>query len=83
MGAASFTRRNAANQVGTVFNHLRGMKSTFGTGKTLYYYFRIFVNKEQIYGDNEPHHPYYHIEQRLILVPSLLSLGMLYYLACY
>jgi hypothetical protein len=44
VGAATFARGNAANQFCAVFDHLRGMKSTFGTRKTLYNYFGILVD---------------------------------------
>ncbi len=43
MVLSAFARRNATNYLGAVFNHLRSMKSSFGTGKTLYNYFGIFI----------------------------------------
>ncbi len=45
MSIAPFARRYTTNYICSVFNHLSSMKSTFGTGKTLYNYFRIFINQ--------------------------------------
>jgi len=43
MRLSSFSGGNSTHHIGTIFNHLTGVESTFSTRKSLYNYLRILI----------------------------------------